>query len=332
MKKFGRFRPLASAKRLIRALLSMLPYGITNGALIMLTTVGCGARRLLRREGGPLARAVSRLGLSYCREGDEAVHVLATRFMSWRVAAFSRFNEGEFERHCEIIGLDKITNRGGKGVVLINSHYGAGRVVPLAIARMGLTVHVLEPEDFLLTVGGVKPDTLKVISLREGNAFWLKQLAQARSVLAEGGVVHIAVDGLQGRGGCERRFFGVTRKFHASFAQLAVQTGANVIPVFARQLNNGDVVVECEPELDPSHESAASSAEVVDAFVDAYAGRLANRWRADPSQILARHLNYMVNAQAQQDKGRTAFAGPGDEGGPGFRPSDIRLREAESRR
>ena len=284
--------------------LTYLPYGITNKVIVATGTRSVRARRRLGKM-GLFDESLRRLGLNAANDADEVLHTAVNRAMGWRISSLSRMRDRSFFSWCRIAGLDALGSRGESGVVLVNSHYGAGRAVPLAIARAGFEIYSLEPEDYLTAVGAQRPPHLHVISLREGSAFWLRQLAQAKAVLKKGGIVHIAVDGLQGKGGVERSFFGMKRVFQASFAQLAVQTGAKIVPVFATQHADGRVFIECEAALTTCDGTPSDARSQVEKLLDGYISVLTNRWRNAPAQILRKHLRYVAQGCAPIDQGST---------------------------
>lgn len=101
------------------------------------------------------------------------------------------------------------------------------------------------------------------------------QLYQAGNVLAQGGVVIIAGDGGKGRQRVVVPFFGGQRPFLQGSAELAVQTGAALVPVFCTIATRGKVEINVCPPLE---RGTGSDRAQVDQLTRAYADLVVERW------------------------------------------------------
>jgi KDO2-lipid IV(A) lauroyltransferase len=112
----------------------------------------------------------------------------------------------------------------------------------------------------------------------------IRSVLQARQILERQGVVHIIADGYQGSSIMSLPFLGRWRPFRTGFAELAVQTGARVVPVFASLDKHGRVTVEFLPPLE-SRPKALKPQEHIMSLLTQYARLLEQRWLADPGNI-----------------------------------------------
>lgn len=101
------------------------------------------------------------------------------------------------------------------------------------------------------------------------------QVYRAHQTLRRGEVVIIASDGGKGKQGVTVPFFGGQRLFRHGAAELTVQTGALLIPVFCTMATDGRVTIElCAPLTTGSGSSEAQ----VEALTRAYAKLVMERW------------------------------------------------------
>jgi lauroyl/myristoyl acyltransferase len=184
-----------------------------------------------------------------------------------------------------VTDLDKLerARATGRGVILVNSHFGGGRFVSLVLARMGMELLSLERVNSFEKLGVKLPDNLQVIRL--SHSFLARAVFQAEKALKQGKVVHLAADGNQGQSGVVVTFHGRQRRFTAGFAELAVNTGAVVLPVFAPFDEEGRVNIEFLEPLDNGSESMGHS-ERVESLVKQYVRLLEQRWSEDPGNVL----------------------------------------------
>jgi lauroyl/myristoyl acyltransferase len=105
-----------------------------------------------------------------------------------------------------------------------------------------------------------------------------------RPVLERGGVVRIASDGYHGTNAIYTPFHGRLRPFREGFAELAVTTGADVIPVFTSFDITGRFKVDFLAPLEVEH-NKTNRQEKIGAFIRQYVYLLERRWAEEPGNI-----------------------------------------------
>ena len=270
--------------RFLRWLISKIPYRIGNRFfpfLMSLALVQLLFRRCLKR--------IDAFQYSLCGRHlskQEKGHFLLTNYLSfWRLQAIAKTSEDEYGRLVSITGLKHIERfYGQRGIVLCNSHFGAGKIVPIAVARAGYEVVSLDR----LNILGANHKTLahlESIELgRRGGTFHLKQLMRMKSALTNKKILHVVGDGYRGTSGNEYSFLGKQRTFRRSFAELAVSTDSVVLPVFSRILADGSIQVEiCEPLDLPV--IGADKDDKTDSLCGQYVTILERHWLASPADV-----------------------------------------------
>jgi amino acid adenylation domain-containing protein len=122
------------------------------------------------------------------------------------------------------------------------------------------------------------------------------QMHQAMRVLRKGEPVMLAGDGFRGKQGVTIPFWGETRMFRRGGAELAVQTGAELVPVFRVIRPDGHVTVEVGPALQRGN---GTSEEQVETLTRAYAELFTARWPQVYSGELWAHLQGWKRTHAQ---------------------------------
>ena len=235
--------------------------------------------------------------LDTSREMNKAMasrYLLSNCANDWRLYALSHVSPALFDEWVSVEGLEYLKSaiKSSQGVVLVNSHFGASRCVPLAIARNDVPLHSLESLDVLAKIGAANRENLKVLEVGAGKKFLLKPIRAAQKLLSKGGVLHIVPDGLQGVAGVPVSFLGRERKVSTSFAELAFDTGAVILPVTAELEVSGRVKVIISPALESN---STVRSEAVAQLVESYAQSLERSWRKDPTGIKSHHLAHVLN-------------------------------------
>ena len=122
----------------------------------------------------------------------------------------------------------------GTGVILVSwhSHFWVNRLVK------ELTLERLRPNAYSY-IGRLRkslPESAKALPVVEKERLrvmlYLDQLMNAKSILTRGGIVSVLPDGYGGSSpGLSVLFHGRPRSFRGGFAELAIETGADIIPV-----------------------------------------------------------------------------------------------------
>jgi acyl-CoA synthetase (AMP-forming)/AMP-acid ligase II/acyl carrier protein len=150
--------------------------------------------------------------------------------------------------------------RSGPGVIFLVLHSPLSAIFIRGCAASGLQT---------LTVRGATHD----MEMREQDRSL--QLYHAHQILQRGGTVIIGGDGGKGKQGVIVPFFGGWRLFRQGGAELAVQTGAPLVPVFCTITTTGRVDIEVCPPLTAG---GSSTQEQIDALTGAYAELVVARW------------------------------------------------------
>jgi KDO2-lipid IV(A) lauroyltransferase len=284
-------RPAASALRRAGILAARaVPYG-PGSALIARFVVNRAARSLLfSRELRLLERFLGELPGDHPFEPIAARNLAANVLGSWRLIALAVASPPVVARWVKVEGGEHLEQaaRRGRGVVVVNSHYGAPRFVTLTLSRLGYDVLSLEAGNLMAKLGLEARHPIRFVNVRKDNQMLLREVYTARKHLEAGGIVHLAGDGYQGRSGSEIAFCGRRRRFASGFADLAVLSGAVPVPAFSRVATGGEITIEFEPPLEPL--AASSRSAVVDDLIRRYIARLQHAWTADPGNVRWEHM------------------------------------------
>jgi lauroyl/myristoyl acyltransferase len=234
----------------------------------------------------------------------------------WRVACFRDLMKGPPElvaRLTQVTGWEHFERcrRDGAGLMILPVHGHFSRLVQPYLRHrghdglsVGLTTGSLEARGFATTAA-------KQFELA-------RQLHAAKHVLARGGIAFNLPDAFWNLDNSRSvEFFGRQRWIATGFAELALTTGAHVLPISYRFSPRGFFVLEFGA---PFHVLGPQSSqdERVDALVAQYASFLRDEWRRYPWNIQWTHLQQYCQLPA------------GDPGTPGERasgppPSEARL-------
>ncbi|WP_298017482.1 hypothetical protein [uncultured Parasphingopyxis sp.] len=219
-----------------------------------------------------------------------ARRILTDRIMQlYLLRALSAMPDAEFDTRVSVTGADLVQDAlaAGEGVLLLNSHIGPGRLVPLIVARLGWQVTSLAPHDFLPMIGVDCGDRIDVVALA-GNA-GLAPLGAARQALQAGGIVTTTGDGLRGRGKDVYPFLESERPFTDSFAFLSIASGARCLPVFMHCEEDGAIAMDICPAIETG-DPAAPVRERIEAMTRDYIDILEQRWLSDFTNLPARSV------------------------------------------
>ena len=149
-----------------------------------------------------------------------------------------------------------------------------------------------------------------------------RQMHTAKQLLAGGGIVFNLPDAFQNLDNARSvEFFGRQRRIATGFAELALMTGAHVVPLAYRFSPRGSFVLAFgAPFHDPG--PASSGGERVDALVGQFADFLRDEWRTYPSNIPWHHLaQYCLLPEAESGTPGEKISAP--------HPAEARPADAE---
>lgn len=264
-----------------------LPYGAVSGVAPWLVGLSALQRGSLGREARrfqamrPLARDPANFRRA---TGRFLASTGWRRLYDWRLQAAQHRDPKRLARWFPVEGVEWLEQARslGRGVVLLNSHYGLGRLVPYFLTAQGIPMLSIEGRSLLQAEG------LEVASVK--GSFPAQVLRRGRQALLEGRVVHTTGDGYQGESGEVLPFLGRQRRFPAGFAMLAVRCEAVVVPVFAPVDDRGRVRIQLQEPLsigDPSLSPALRSAELIQQYIR----MLEERWTRDPGNVTTGHVS-----------------------------------------
>jgi len=228
----------------------------------------------------------------------------------WRLIALSRCSDQEFHKWVRFTGEEQLQplRDTGKGLIFVSSHFGLSRCVPLTLCRQGYDLHSVEAANVLKKIGAKSSDRLKVIEVGGGATFLLRQAFMARRVLMDGGMLHMVPDGLKGSSSIQIPFHGRMRSFATGFAELALGTGAAVVPVIANMDVDGRIHVEFSAPLDTGSEDLERQ-ERIENLIRQYGSYLENRWSDDPGSVRMHHVEHFLGLPAITAQHSAASAG-----------------------
>lgn len=265
----------------------------TYPSVIKLLSWVCGKnwvqRIFFRKRVDILRRFLAEIKSAGVEKDIITMSILENYFRFWICGSLARSTAPEFDRWVSVTGLETLQQslRKGRGLVLVFSHTTLAYLAPIILKRNGF-------ENILSLATTYKPEVAKIIGLTESDQviltsdkddrFFFRQLSVAKKKLEEGGILYIAGDGHQGDSGINISFLGRNKKFRSGFAELAVNTGADAISVFASMDHAGRINVEF---LDPLNKDMPeiSHPEKVGYLIRQYANLLEKRWKDDPGSI-----------------------------------------------
>jgi KDO2-lipid IV(A) lauroyltransferase len=217
------------------------------------------------------------------------------------MAALERCSQNQFERWVAINGWTSVRRAydDSRGVILLISHFALDQLIGIVLDRIGVEYTFIG--GWYGAVGS-HPYPLEQLGLRHLKSTagysrtalrqsWQKgQLYQGWQILQQGGVIVIGADGYQGQGGLTTPFHGRMRSFKTGFAELALSTGATVIPFWVSMENSDGYLLFIFLEaLDPGT-SEMNHQERVESLVKQYVALLHEIWAMDLGSISWQHL------------------------------------------
>ncbi len=239
--------------RLLRKLARPVPYG-PGSVFFNLVLNNPLTQRVLKGKLGVLRRVRQSLGMPPLTTAQSASFLMVNFTMYWRLHALARLSLPKLEKVMRVEGEDILKEHYGKrGIVLANSHYGAGKSIPVLLARKGYDLASVDRLDVFSELKWPEGSgTIDSIELgKKDNDFVLKSVFRMKKCLKKKSLMHIAADGFRGATGPYYDFLGKPRQIPQSFAEMAVATDSVVIPVISRLYPNGDIKIRFSQPIDP---------------------------------------------------------------------------------
>jgi len=186
-------------------------------------------------------------------------HLMTNTMTSWRHAMLA--NQVEESRWVTLAGDPALLRAEPSqvGTIYLIMHTPLSRLFKAYLAEISKSI-------FSLGLSHTSVDTKKRLSIKVERAY---------RILRQGGNVILAGDGQHGRKHLTVPFFGSNVKFMLGGAELAVHTGARLVPVFACLDTDGRVAFEIGPALTTA---SGSDHERTTAMTLAYAEQVIARW------------------------------------------------------
>lgn len=184
-------------------------------------------------------------------------------------------------------GIEHLANARakGRGVILVSYHSPTGSIATALLAQYTDTGPILtiSPAVAHWIVESEEPARLQTSNLNQ-IAMATAVAVRGQRILKEGGIVQVYNDIASPEAGTFSFFIGGrVYDFKSGFAELALSTGASVIPVYSTHQADGRIRIRILPPLEPLA-NANHPAQVRD-LVEQYARFVENTWRNVPESI-----------------------------------------------
>jgi len=233
-----------------------------------------------------IGRFLSEAGLDsrFDRKQFVRFNLAGSAVRHWWFDGFRQWDPEDLDSIAELAGWDYFESawKKGKGVILVHHHLKIAHFAWLLLKERGYrdtaTIGKLPSGS-----AGDHKNRSKAADSDPGAVLlnYARQFQSAKEVLSRGGIARIVPDGFRGSSsGVEYPFFNRLRVFRAGFADLALLTGAQIVPISVSMDEAGKFRVTFNPPLLPVEgaDRKRQAAELVKSYVD----YLEKQW-ADPS-------------------------------------------------
>ena len=259
-------------------------YGLPYGLGVRLQRLLVAQPFMYRRYADQLA-VVQRWSEELGIEGDSAervtISLLANTWLAWRKHALS-----------QSAVLSKWLKMSDPHNALLESLPSSAGIV-LAVPHAGKMGSIL-----LEVCRHSGRETGKIVGgVQIGPKLRSEMLLHAQRILRRGGVVMVPADGLQGWRAVDVPFWGRRRPFQIGAAELAVTTGAALVPAYIHIDAQGYINAEIAAPLIP--QTTAPQAQIIE-LVERYGADYAARWPQFYASIRWHLLSYSLNLQSYE--------------------------------
>lgn len=194
-----------------------------------------------------------------------------------------RLDMGQLERNLTVFGwshFQRIRDE-GRGVIIATAHLGNVDLVVQVLAARSIGIIVLaeplEPPALFRLVRGFRESCgLSFLPVSRSS------LKIAMRSLKEGGVVALACDRDVLGNGERMSFFGEETALPRGAADLAMKTGAAILPAFSVRLPDGRFEIHAEPPImvdaSKNHDGARRATEEIVALIEKHVRRNPEQW------------------------------------------------------
>jgi len=164
--------------------------------------------------------------------------LMTNTWKKWRKVVLSR---EENHTWSTVEGLERLltAKKGNRGIILVTTHSLRTSLLRSVIRSCGLKeIYSIHHEKDITGHSHLM-------------AAYARQLVEAQKVLKQGGILSIAGDGFRGDTGSSQPFYGRMVPFRSGYADLALRTGAVLLPVFEYFTIDGHLKLEIAPPIEP---------------------------------------------------------------------------------
>ena len=285
-----------------RILLLCIPFSPGIRALNVFAASRILQRTVFRRRLAPLRRLLDALQ-SADRHKEICTHLIANafsyRFYVWRKHAVAAAKPSHLERHLRIQGLERILHREqpATGVIIVTAHFGVASLLPNLLERTGENVLILSRGNSEKSLAK-QPMSANRRTISLEGSFLAQAFLEAKLAVQSGTLVLLLPDGRLGANPKRYPFLDRSMMFQEGFAQLALATGAPVVPVLATVNETGLMTFDIQEPFDPGDPELPRS-ERCNAITAQYVDWLERCWRRDPGNIHHQWLKFFFEEKQQ---------------------------------
>ncbi|NOZ06702.1 MAG: AMP-binding protein [Chloroflexi bacterium] len=258
-----------------------LPYGLGTRLLRAVASRPSLRQTFYPREIALLQRCLESVPVQSDPEDVLRLNLMVNSWANWRRLALA--DDAAFAHWVTVRG-EEVLERAegeGRGAVLVFHHTELKKVLRRLPVLQGRDLAIIgNVGAATLTQSGL-PHLAKAVARGETlstTAVRSAQLVRALQTLRAGGLAYVAADDDDGRGGIHVSFHGRWRPFRPGAAELALQSGAAFVPVFASMDLAGHIAFEF---LEPLTPEGASHQAQVESLLHGYADLLIGRYTTD---------------------------------------------------
>lgn len=194
-------------------------------------------------------------------------------------------SSADWEELFQVEGAEYLTASGSRRTGVILAHY---HTLMKLFLDQWLLEQQIDPGITLWkwTKSISKENILSPETVAIGSA---SELLAAAELLEEGGIVQVLADGYKGKQKIVLPFCNRLRGFQPTFAELALLTGAAVVPVASILQWDGTVRLQIGPSFDPGADELGSDLRIQNLLAQ-YVAFLETQWHTYPGQVGSYHI------------------------------------------